>query len=261
MQIQTDKCALCGEAKELQNSHYMPKALYNIARQKGGVDEISAPIRTDSNTGNIFYDSNQFSKYLLCKCCEERFNKCGENIVCKESKHHDKFILREKFCQSSSTERLENTKIINIEAYAYFALSIIWRGSITEWGVGVDDMYDSLGAYEHPIRLYLLGEDKFPQDILVRIFINTDEKFSSKFSFPERHTYKTVVRYEFSAPGIFFRVKLRNRFAGSARAKYQAHSIPISFEQKDFESWEHYKGLLARVWELNRVGKLAKKYP
>src|SRR2546425_7684790 len=68
-----DKCRLCLLSKDLQDSHFLSKALYKIARKRGG---------SVVKTPELFIEiSNQVHDYLLCRDCEQLFSKNGEDYV------------------------------------------------------------------------------------------------------------------------------------------------------------------------------------
>ena len=227
---------------------------------------MNAPVQAIPNQGKALIHNKQHKKHLLCECCEGKFSKFGEDTICKELKKHNTFMLREKLGSLSSTENISNIESLGIDylSYAYFALSIIWRGSITRWNPDVDDIYDTLGDFEEPIRNYLLYRKEFPENVYIRIYINTNDIYATGFGFPDRTvkilSKKKVVFYRFNAPGTLFQVMLRKKFKGRARAKYSVYSVPVSFEKKDFGNWSIYTEILTSILEQKRVGRLAKMY-
>ena len=65
---------------------------------------------------------------------------------------------------------------------AYFALSVMWRASVHRW-LMPDGMTTSidLGAYQEPIRRFLLGESEFPAHVVVAVTACTDWFSQAKF--------------------------------------------------------------------------------
>lgn len=68
------KCKLCLKIKDLQDSHFMPASLYRATKEHGCSQSKSGSdnCQRDSPT------SRQMKDFLLCKDCEDLFNKRGE---------------------------------------------------------------------------------------------------------------------------------------------------------------------------------------
>ncbi len=65
-------CRLClRENQELQNSHFIPAAIYKICK-----DGNKQPIMVGGGTAR--HSSGQIADELLCRDCEQRFSKNGE---------------------------------------------------------------------------------------------------------------------------------------------------------------------------------------
>jgi len=98
---------------------------------------------------------------------------------------------------------------IDTEALAYFALSIVWRGSVNEWKTlegqttGVP-----LGPYEERVRQYLAGESGFPADVLVAVHVCTDVGSQLTTYAPERVKGVHAIYSDFSflTRGLWFHV-------------------------------------------------------
>lgn len=64
-----DSCALCLETKEIQLSHFLPKAMYKALRKLSSESKL---IIVDSDN-DAYLSDNQVVRYLLCKDCEGIF--------------------------------------------------------------------------------------------------------------------------------------------------------------------------------------------
>ena len=136
------KCALCLQHGELQNSHYMPAALYKIVSGDKGGKSVS----NLQNSKILTFTPKQLSKHLLCSECEGKFDKHGEKTVISECYNilKQKFILLSKANNCRSTDYNNNSWLedvrsnkIDSDKYLYFVLSLIWRMSVVKWA---DDM-------------------------------------------------------------------------------------------------------------------------
>jgi len=70
-------CKLCLQAKDLQDSHYMPKGAYKVNRAPA----LKNPHPVVLSNEELLQSSAQLSDHLLCSGCEQRFNRNGEAWV------------------------------------------------------------------------------------------------------------------------------------------------------------------------------------
>lgn len=122
------RCRLCQKDNvELHKSHYMPAAL---CPKKKKLEYISSA-GTRSLTAEI-------TDFILCFDCEHRFSRHGESevlghlagkIVDKPSPLLAKLQLLTVLEQDASLKSYCGADAgLNMDMFAYFALSIIWRG-------------------------------------------------------------------------------------------------------------------------------------
>ena len=69
-------CKLCGKDSELQDSHLIPKAMY-------------PPDAIWMNRTVSVQSNRQMKQYLLCKGCEDLFNKNGERSSTRANSRAD----------------------------------------------------------------------------------------------------------------------------------------------------------------------------
>ena len=121
-----------------------------------------------------------------------------------------------------------------------------------------------LKEHEEPIRKYLLGLGPFPQHFYVRVYVNTEDNVGTGFGFPFYEELlvnkRSAFRFEFNAPGLYFRVFYNKRFVGRARAKYKISDHPIAFRKRNFMEWQDYRDLIDPVADLERTGKLERDF-
>jgi hypothetical protein len=90
----TGVCGLCRQTRVLQESHLLPRAAYNHIREpmmgwKGNPVSIT-PRKTQIT-------SKQTKDPFLCRDCDQRFGKRGENHILTQCVHQDgQFSLREQ---------------------------------------------------------------------------------------------------------------------------------------------------------------------
>jgi hypothetical protein len=187
----------------------MPAALYpkNIKLEylsRGGVRTVVA--------------DNEITAPLLCFDCEQRFSRNGESEVLLHiaGKIANKpSPLLAKLTPLTVKEEDETLRSycgteagVNMDMFAYFALSIAWR-STHSWPVsGEEDTKPlSLGLYKEPIRQFLSEETKeFPRDTAVTVIVCTDKVSREAWFLPTQSDDIWYHDLRFLAFGVMFRV-------------------------------------------------------
>lgn len=200
-------CKLCLKDKELQESHYIPAALYprKVDLEYGGPggewiavqEEITAP--------------------LLCFECEQRFSAMGESEVLGQiaSKIAKKaFPLHERLLSEQPREEYPDVRLYNgvdvkldTDKFAYFMLSLVWRGAVHSWQKqdGSFTRQLQLGQFTEPIRQFLLGEAPFPSDTAVIVIVCTDTVSRRTWFLPTEFWELDCFNVRFHALGVHFR--------------------------------------------------------
>ena len=109
---------------------------------------------------------------------------------------------------------------IDAAKFAYFALSIVWRGAVHEWRL-LDGTYTTrldLGPHREIIRKFLAGETGFPYEVFpVIVIVCSDPEARSLWIIPCHDEEVGCENFRFIARGVFFRVLV-------------GRSIPPSFQ-------------------------------
>src|SRR5262249_13183044 len=151
---------------ELRDSHLMPAGVYTLVRA-GDTNPmlVSRPIAIET--------SRRVRAHLLCSNCEQRFSTHGEDWTIRNAWHaSDDFPLHERLSLSKPTAENADVRIylardvpeLKIEQIVYFGASVFWRAAVRRWSRTPGDYID-LGQYEPGLRQYLLGEQRFPEDM------------------------------------------------------------------------------------------------
>lgn len=178
-------CKLCGFEKQLRKSHLLPKSAYRHLRdrpEEGG----GSPLRVHMDSSEAFFTDIQVVKKLLCDDCEQRFSKLGEQSVAKLWSTHKGFPLLERLQNFGSAIKGPRFSIYSVDDVGaqtlgdlyYFALSVIWRSNMWDWGRLSSDHKGSLGPYESVVRSYLLGSCEVPSAI--RVIVTLDENMATR---------------------------------------------------------------------------------
>jgi hypothetical protein len=170
-------CRLCLKGADLQDSHFLSKALYKIARKRGG---------SVVKTPELFIQiSNQVHDYLLCRDCEQLFTKNGEDYVMPLVKQNEgDFPLLKAVTEGVSLTKGPNHGSvyagselgIDTKKLAYYALSMFWRAAVHPWKT-INQQTTSIRLRledKEAIRKYLLGEIEWPPGIVLQVTVCTD---------------------------------------------------------------------------------------
>lgn len=214
MSTATGRCYLCLEEAELQRSHLLPAALYDRVRSPEE-QNVNPVVLSDKSHIQI---SNEAQRHLLCSRCEQRFQQYGEDWVLKNSAFSaGRFKLREVLLRGSAEDHGNDLwsfsahayPSVNVDSICYFAISVIWRASVSSWKIGDAHIPKiNLGEYEEPTRLFLLGKEDFPPNTTVRLMVSSLKEVWLISTFPETEPLEEYDSHSFSIPGMHFKVEM-----------------------------------------------------
>lgn len=148
-------------------SHFIPRALYPTKNQRSAT--VTRGVASAGPPRHI-------KDHLLCRDCETRFEQNGESEVLKWlTPKAKRFSLGERLKVSLPRERFSDVDRfaaydlgLDAAKFAYFAVSIIWRGAVHEWDLpdGTVTTLLKLGNHQETIRQYLLGDAGFPHQVV-----------------------------------------------------------------------------------------------
>jgi hypothetical protein len=201
-------CKLCGDEKSLQESHYIPAALYPKAQKLQYATRIGAGVVVE-----------HMKAPLLCSDCEKRFDRNGESEVLRHvaPKSSKRFPLHEQLRLAlpreadSSISRFAGYDVgLDMDKFAYFMLSVVWRGAVHQWTFPDGNVAPqiALGAFEQPIRLYLLGKAPLPPDTAVIVIVCSDKEARKTWITPSTHVEAICLNFRFLTRGVFFRAMM-----------------------------------------------------
>jgi len=204
-------CKLCLRPHQvLQRSHLMGRALYRMSRDPTAWNPNPIVI-TRKTTKPI---SRQIADYLLCHNCERLLNENGEAWMVTQVFNGRDFPLMDRLNvavpiqRAPSVEMFSGTQIgLNMERLAYFALSVFWRGSVHRWRLHDGSIvFNPLGAFEEPIRRFLVGEAGFPTDVSLVAIACTDSASQGSFYTPAKIKGVSYTGHGMLVRGVHFRM-------------------------------------------------------
>src|ERR1039458_1416802 len=163
------RCRLCLNPAELQDSHFIPKAAYKLIRGEG-----KNPHPLVVQTDKVVQTSAQTRAHLLCRDCEQRLHRQGEDTFfhyCYRGpgkfrlltmlRAHAPLVDNGRFAAYVVPES-ENSLI---EQIGYMGLSVFWKSAAHSWRDGDSTLPSiSLGSpYQEQVRQFLLNAGPFPE--------------------------------------------------------------------------------------------------
>ncbi|EPK8416802.1 TPA: hypothetical protein ACX387_004747 [Klebsiella pneumoniae] len=264
-----EKCELCGKYAVLKNSHLMPKSLYKVITRTFHPYD-SAPIWASKSQKSSYYSNSQITKKLLCGVCEDRFNKYGEKYVVEKCmKNPQTFELKRVLDSSTPSIHVNgfsyfNPKDIlkfNSEKFMYFAASIAWRVTATNWGN--DDIANLNNAlpkeFKESLQNYLLKNVESPSNIYITVCVDNDVEPVPIMSLPSGDIEKNMCM-SFFIPGIKFNIFFGAEADQELSSSLNKLGINLIYMYRSFRRSNEYqqmKNLLGS--ELSPKGKLAKQ--
>ena len=172
-------CALCKKTANLKDSHFMPKSVYRAIRN-GFPEHGQKIVLITGSDKSAAYTDKQAKKHLLCEGCELKFSKNGEDKVIPLMARPNGFKLATKIKKFKELANVKGETWYfppNGEvalAFMYFAISVAWRLSATDWSAfGLPETKDSIRE-ESMIAFsdFLLGKTEHPENAFLAIYVD-----------------------------------------------------------------------------------------
>ena len=206
-------CKMCLKSKPLVRSHLIARGFYRALRTHGSKQPRPIVITPDTSV----LSERQVRDYLLCQRCDRRLATHGEDWVMQQGFNGVDFPLRDRLALALpvSSRALGHAKAysgvavgIDTEKIAYFALSLLWRGSIHAWRTSpIEDYTITLKAPAEPMREYLLGTTSFPANIWISATVCLDKYSLGLVRVPDDEANASdCTAYNMFVLGLFVRV-------------------------------------------------------
>lgn len=211
------KCKLCGEHRELQESHLLPAAVYKMCRSDKAEGPDPIGIRNDPQIQafRVFQTSRQITGYVLCFDCEQLLNANGEDWVLPQLSTLQGFPFYEKLTTiqpaivDDDIAAYESVKVPNIrtDCLIHFGMGIFWKAAAHDWQTGHGTVGLEFGPYRDQIRTFLLGGN-FPMHAYLMINVVPPTYPTVSAYLPYHSKALHVHHYSFYVPGIEFMLTL-----------------------------------------------------
>lgn len=199
-------CKLCLEEKMLCDSHLAPAGLYRYCKTA----ELG-PVRM--TTDEIAVANKEVTAFLLCRECEDRLNRDGENwLLPKLATIGQKFPFYDLLVtvppdtaeDGSAAYACSRNDKIGFRKLTNFAVGVFWKASVHSWEDGKTEPIIDLAKYRESFRLFLMREGPFPERAYLTIGVTPPEKAVIGFNLPMLRGTHPYHHYLFYVPGIIF---------------------------------------------------------
>lgn len=222
------KCALCLASAKLCRSHYLGRVLHSLSSVNREHPVVMTPDLVTSTPRQVW-------AHLLCSDCERLLNDTGEKPVqALFNDKHDNFPLLNRMELALPMKFRSSFKLslggllcpdvdgtlassyvpysgagmgINTEALAYYALSVLWKGSAHSWKtLQGQESTVAIGKYQEAIRCYLRAEAGFPDGVYVIATVCTDKGSQGMVFAPSLVADSRFPMYSLLVRGLWFHV-------------------------------------------------------
>lgn len=206
------KCPLCLKRRKLCKSHYLGRTLHDLSRDSWGHPVVMTPKLITATPKQVW-------AHLLCQSCERLFNDRGEKPVQALFNGKASFPLLDRMSVAMAI-KTEPTVVtysgsatgIDTDALAYYALSILWKGSVHNWTtLKGQNSSVNLGVHQERIRRYLIGDAGFPEGVYVIVAACTDVGSQGMVFAPSLVDHEMYPMHSLLVRGIWFHIVLTDK--------------------------------------------------
>lgn len=204
-------CELCGATDvPLRDGHVVPRWAHARVRRADALPKGVARDPVNVTFDVIRQTSRQQTEHMFCDVCDQHIGDVERMLSAVSlDPRTGTFPLQDDLERSGDikTNATYETSLISGRALAYFAVSVVYRGSLAEMG-GVD-----LGKFTAVIRGYVRGPHvaQPPECVSVQCFLVRDVRARSddicaNIILPTRGQFEHHRGYGFGIPGLLFQV-------------------------------------------------------
>lgn len=226
----------------------MPKAVYRSI-SKGFPEYGQGIVWISGSDKTAAYTDKQAKKYLLCESCESKFSKKGEEKVLSLMARPNGFKLQTKINKFKKLSAIEGeawyfspSKDFAL-GFLYFAVSIAWRVSSTEWGSFGLPKTKGLIRDENMVSFsdFLLGKTTFPRDTYLAVYVDSEFVDTPTMGFPTVKNHDGYQHIVFNIPGLKFSILAGTDPGSGIRETFTINESKVYFVSRSLKSHPDYK--------------------
>jgi hypothetical protein len=219
--MQRGVCKLCQSEKDLQDSHFVGKAVYKRLMEPS----LSNPHPVTITSDSAKQSSKQLRDFAFCSDCEQIFNRRGEAWVHKRLAITGRFPLLDLFAGQTPLFAedgyglYDGSRIPDLDCAAllHYGAGVFFKAAAHQWNLegfrsGID-----LGDHFESLRRFVLDGIELPQDIVIGLSLaSTPPKFLGFFP-PVRMNDPECVKFKFYVSGILYTLMIGNDIPSASR--------------------------------------------
>jgi hypothetical protein len=166
-------CKLCGLDKELQDSHFVGKAVY----RKANAPELENPSPVAFSRDKAQQSSMQLRDFVFCFDCEQIFNNRGERWIHQRIATTQDFKLLDLFTGQTPTVSQSDYKLfrcrdvsnLDCGAMLHYGAGIFFKAAVHKWVFegDVTSYIEIDEEYVKALQSFVKNGVQLPQNILV----------------------------------------------------------------------------------------------
>ena len=240
------KCLLCHQKKELQDSHFIGKAVY----RRLGEDSLKNPFPVLLGSGGTMrQSSNQMRDYVFCSDCEHIFNLQGEGWVHGRIATATGFPLFDSLKAYKPVFAENDYAVYDARAISewdcakllHYGAGIFFKAGVHEWESEGDKISIDLGPDLDELRRFVLGEGPFPADMALSISIAGNANPLLGTVSPVPVGADGFKQFQFYVPGIMFTFQVGKTIPADTHAMaFSSPNIKVVFVRDVSEQAKHF---------------------
>jgi len=202
-------CKLCNLDKDLQDSHFIGKAVYHRLNEPSLLNPHPIVISADGARQS----SNQVRDYVFCYDCEQLFSRKGESWVHRQVATTVGFPLLEPLRRNKpiflepDMALYDATAISewDCEALLHYGAGIFFKAGVHNWPAEGGKTKIELGRYLEPLRKFVLGQGAFPAECMSLVLsIAGNSKPFLGYVPPVRVRDRETHKYQYYVSGLMY---------------------------------------------------------
>ncbi len=245
----------------------MPKSIYR-SLSKGFPEHGENIVWISGSEKSAAYTSKQAKKHLLCTDCEQKFSRLGEDKVIPLMARKNGFKLATKIKKFKILASIKDEVWYSPPdddlalSFMYFAISIVWRLSSTDWSsYGIPKTYNSINSESmHSFSDFLFGKTKKPENTYLTIYVDNQEVDTPSMGFPTVKNHERYQHIVFNIPGIKFSLLTGSDAGAGIKEIFAANNTCVYFASRSLKSHPDYNFMLNFLKnETIKKGRLARE--
>lgn len=214
-------CKLCLFEKDLQDSHFVGKAVYKRLKEPS----LGNPNPVIITSDYAKQSTTQVRDFVFCSDCEQKFNHGGESWIHSRIATTNEFRLLDLFAgqppvvAEDGYKLYEGAKIPGLDCAALlnYGAGIFFKAAAHVWNFeglpcGID-----LGPHTESLRQFVLNGVDLPADMVIGLSIaSTRPKFLGFFP-PVAMDDPECVKYKFYVSGVLYTLMVGSDIPAASR--------------------------------------------